>query len=105
MTEQTPATDAGPKHGGTQYLLVGGAALATMAFVVGLWMLRGGSVDLLLGEEPATAAAVPVETSSNQAQASRVPQAPRAPHPRSCQADRSRSPPTACRCSPRRTAS
>ena len=86
MTDQAPAaetndneasaTDAGPKHGGTQYLLVGGAALATMAFVVGLWMLRGGSVDLLLGEEPATAAAVPVETPATPARTMQVTRAP-----------------------------
>lgn len=73
---ETPATDAGPKHGGTQYLLVGGAALATMAFVVGLWMLRGGSVDMLLGEEPATAAAIPVETPATPARTMQVTRAP-----------------------------
>ena len=55
-----PTTDNG--RGGTQHLLVGGAALATMAFVLGLWVMRGGSLGMLLGDEPAVAVSDPVAT-------------------------------------------
>lgn len=55
-------TATGTVRGGMHHLLVGGAALATMAFVLGLWVIRGGSLGMLLGDEPAVAVSAPVAT-------------------------------------------
>ena len=67
-----PTTDNG--RGGTQHLLVGGAALATMAFVLGLWVMRGGSLGMLLGDEPAVAVSNPATPTASLPTAAREPQ-------------------------------
>ncbi len=59
--ETNADTDQAPKSGNaSKHLVVGGAALASMAFVLGLWLVRGGSIDMLLGETPSVASQAPV---------------------------------------------
>ena len=70
--ELAPSNDRG--RGGMQHLLVGGAALATMAFVLGLWVIRGGSLGMLLGDDPAVAASAPAASTQNPITALRKPQ-------------------------------
>jgi hypothetical protein len=66
-----PTTDNG--RGGTQHLLVGGAALATMAFVLGLWVMRGGSLGMLVGDDPAVAVSDPATPATSLPTAARHP--------------------------------
>ena len=84
MSDQAAETNAetgqAPKSGNaTKHLVVGGAALASMAFVLGLWLVRGGSIDMLLGETPSVASQAPVAAPVSAPVAAAAPQQVLAP--------------------------